>query len=53
MDPDLVDLDPESFDFCVPSVDSPLIDSGTFTGGALDYHGNLRNGSPDIGAIEY
>jgi hypothetical protein len=30
-----------------------LIDSGDFTGAVLDYYGNLRDLSRDIGAVEY
>lgn len=56
IDPSLVSMDinsPDSQNFCRPGVSSELINKGAFTGAALDYHGNLRDLSRDIGAVEY
>ncbi|MBI5724882.1 MAG: hypothetical protein HZA50_13060 [Planctomycetes bacterium] len=41
-------------DFAAPSAGSPVINAGTGDmGRSLDFHGNLRDDKPDIGAIEY
>ena len=36
-----------------PQAGSPVIDAGEFTSNALDYNGDLRDESHDIGAFEY
>jgi hypothetical protein len=51
--PELAGLDPDSANFALPLDGSPLINAGDFTGGALDYHGNVRDLSHDIGAVEF
>jgi hypothetical protein len=51
--PALAGLDPDSANFALPLEGSPLINAGDFTGGALDYHGNVRDLSHDIGAVEF
>jgi hypothetical protein len=40
-------------DLYIPRAGSPLIDTGEFTSNALDYNGNLRDNSHDIGAWEF
>lgn len=37
----------------MPQTGSPVIDAGEFTSNALDYNGDLRDDSHDIGAFEY
>lgn len=52
-DPTLAGLDPDSANFALPLVGSPLINTGDFTEAALDYHGNVRDLSRDVGAVEF
>lgn len=52
-DPLLLSTDYNNADFCKPQAGSPVIDAGEFTPAALDYNGNLRGSSRDIGACEY
>ncbi|HOO73159.1 MAG TPA: PKD domain-containing protein [Spirochaetota bacterium] len=52
-DPQLAGTDYTDADFCRPQAGSPLIDAGEFTPGALDYNGDPRDSSRDIGACEY
>ena len=52
-DPLLLSTDYNDADFCKPQVGSPVINAGAFTPNALDYNGNLRDSSRDIGACEY
>ncbi len=52
-DPQLLSTDYNHDDFCKPQSGSPVINSGEFTPNALDYLGNLRDSSRDIGACEY
>jgi hypothetical protein len=52
-DPLLMSADHTSGDFCKPQPLSPLIDAGAFTPAALDYCGNPRDTSRDIGACEH
>jgi hypothetical protein len=51
--PTLAGLDPDSANFALPQEGSPLIDAGDFSGAALDYHGNVRDLSRDVGAVEF
>ena len=51
--PTLAGLDPDSANFALPLEGSPLINAGDFTEAALDYHGNVRDLSQDVGAVEY
>lgn len=52
--PNLASLEIESANFVLPlSNDSPPVNAGLLTGAALDYNGNLRDMSRDIGAVEY
>jgi hypothetical protein len=51
--PTLAGLDPDSANFALPLEGSPLIDAGDFSGAALDYHGNVRDLSRDVGAVEF
>jgi hypothetical protein len=51
-DPVLASLDPESANFALPLEGSPFINSGDITGAVLDFHGNVRDLSQDVGAIE-
>ncbi len=53
LDPALAGLDPDSANFALPLEGSPLIDAGDFTEAALDYHGNVRDLSRDVGAVEF
>ncbi len=53
LNPALAGLDPDSANFALPLEGSPLINAGDFTGAALDYHGNVRDLSPDVGAVEF
>ncbi len=53
LDPGLISTDYNNADFCKPEAGSPVVDNGEFTPAALDYNGNLRDGSRDIGACEY
>lgn len=39
--------------FCKPQAGSLVINAGEFTPNALDYYGNLRDNSRDIGAVEF
>jgi hypothetical protein len=52
-DPEMVSTDDEDLNFCMPRAGSELIDNGAFTPAALDYHGNLRDLSRDVGACEF
>ncbi len=45
-------VDPANLDFHLRA-DSPLIDAGTNLGILTDMAGELRDGNPDIGALEY
>ena len=52
-DPQLLSTDYDDSNFCRPQAGSPVIDAGEFTPNALDYNGNLRDNSRDIGACDY
>ena len=52
-DPQLLSTDYSNTNFCKPQAGSPVINAGGFTPNALDYNGNLRDSSCDIGACEY
>lgn len=52
-DPRLLSTDYTEADFCKPQAESPVVNRGEFTPNALDYYGNLRDDSRDIGACEY
>lgn len=52
VDPLLLSLDAASADFGKLSPSSPLKDAGTRTPVAVDYFGNLRDATPDVGAFE-
>jgi hypothetical protein len=51
--PNLASTDYANANFCKPQAGSPVINAGAFTPAALDYNGNLRGSSIDIGACEY
>lgn len=49
--PNLATLDMESDNFALPLENSPPVNAGQFTGATLDYYGNSRDQSRDIGAV--
>ncbi|MFH0976542.1 MAG: hypothetical protein V1874_12240, partial [Spirochaetota bacterium] len=51
--PLLLSTDYNNADFCKPQSGSPVRNAGELTPAALDYYGNLRDSSRDIGACEY
>ncbi len=53
LDPQLQSLVIGNAGFAAPLKTSPAIDSGDTVGAVLDYHGNLRDRNPDVGAIEF
>jgi len=48
----LLSADPASTDFGKLGPSSPLKNAGTRTPVAVDYFGNLRDATPDVGAFE-
>ena len=52
--PDFESTDTASNDFARPQSDSPCVNAALATLGVkYDYNGDLRDSSPDIGAVEY